>query len=123
MSWYLDVLRQYAVFRGRARRREYWMFFLVTTVIFVGLGIIDVVTGTFSPAVGIGLLGGLYSLATLVPGIAVTVRRLHDTDRSGWWLLIALVPVIGALVLFIIMVLDSHPGENRYGPSPKLVMA
>jgi uncharacterized membrane protein YhaH (DUF805 family) len=123
VSWYLDVLRQYAVFRGRARRREYWMFFLVTTVIFVGLGIIDVVTGTFSPAVGIGLLGGLYSLATLVPGIAVTVRRLHDTDRSGWWLLIALVPVIGALVLFIIMVLDSHPGENRYGPSPKLVMA
>jgi uncharacterized membrane protein YhaH (DUF805 family) len=99
------------------------MFFLVTTVIFVGLSIIDVVTGAFSPALGLGLLGGLYSLATLVPGIAVTVRRLHDTDRSGWWLLIALVPVIGALVLFIIMVLDSHPGENRYGPSPKLVMA
>jgi uncharacterized membrane protein YhaH (DUF805 family) len=99
------------------------MFFLVTTVIFVGLSIIDGVTGTFSPAVGIGLLGGLYSLATLVPGIAVTFRRLHDTDRSGWWLLIALVPVIGALVLFILMVLDSHPGANRYGPSPKLAMA
>ena len=61
MNWYLDVLRKYAVFRGRARRREYWVFFLVSTIIFVGLSIIDVATGTFIPAVGIGLLGGLYS--------------------------------------------------------------
>ena len=123
MNWYLDVLRKYAVFRERARRREYWLFFLVSTIIFVGLSIIDVATGTFSPAVSIGLLGGLYSLATLIPGIAVTVRRLHDTDRSGWWLLIGVIPVIGALALFIFLVLDSQPGENRYGPSPKPAMA
>ena len=103
MNWYLDVLRKYAVFRGRARRREYWLFFLVSTIIFVGLSIIDVATGTFSPSVGIGLLGGLYSLATLIPGIAVTVRRLHDTDRSGWWLLIGVIPVIGALALFVVI--------------------
>ena len=83
MNWYLDVLRKYAVFRERARRREYWVFFLVSTIIFVGLSIIDVATGTFSPAVGIGLLGGLYSLATLIPGIAVTVRhRRHGASAS-----------------------------------------
>ena len=78
--------------------------------------------GPSSPRLASGL-GGLYSLATLIPGIAVTVRRLHDTDRSGWWLLIGVIPLIGALALFIFLVLDGQPGESRSGPSSKPAMA
>ncbi|MCK4837704.1 MAG: DUF805 domain-containing protein, partial [Desulfobulbaceae bacterium] len=82
--------------------------------------VLGVVEGLFG---GPGVIGVLYSLAVLIPGIAVSVRRLHDTDRSGWWLLIALVPLIGAIVLFIFMVLDSKPEQNQYGVNPKAVTA
>lgn len=119
MSWYIEVLKKYAVFGGRARRKEYWYFVLFNLIISIILAIVDNVTGSFSAEAGMGLLGGLYMLAVLIPGIAVSVRRLHDTDRSGWWLLIVLVPLIGAIVLIIFMVLDSSPGENQYGPNPK----
>ena len=119
MSWYLEVLKKYAVFDGRARRTEYWMFFLLSLVISVVLILIDRLIGTFTYQAGFGLLQGLYSLAVLIPGLAVTVRRLHDTGRSGWWILIALIPFIGGLVLLVFMVLDSQPGENQYGPNPK----
>lgn len=119
MSWYIEVLKKYAVFGGRARRKEYWYFVLFNLIISIVLAIVDNVTGSFSAEAGMGLLGGLYMLAVLIPGIAVSVRRLHDTDRSGWWLLIILVPLIGAIVLIIFMVLDSSPGENQYGPNPK----
>jgi uncharacterized membrane protein YhaH (DUF805 family) len=70
---------------------------------------------------GIGILGGLFALAMLIPSISVGVRRLHDTDRSGWWLLLGLIPVIGAIVLIVFYLLDSQPGENRFGPNPKAV--
>jgi uncharacterized membrane protein YhaH (DUF805 family) len=120
MNWYLEVLRKYAVFDGRARRKEYWYFFLINTVISIFLAFIDSFTGTISEDVGIGLLDGLYALAVLIPGTAVTVRRLHDTDRSGWWILIGLIPVIGGIALLVFMVLDSTPGDNQYGPNPKL---
>jgi uncharacterized membrane protein YhaH (DUF805 family) len=119
MNWYLEVLRKYAVFDGRARRKEYWYFFLINTVISIFLAFIDSFTGTISEDVGIGLLDGLYALAVLIPGTAVTVRRLHDTDRSGWWILIGLIPVIGGIALLVFMVLDSTPGDNQYGPNPK----
>jgi len=120
MNWYLDVLKtKYAQFSGRARRKEYWMFFLFNILISIGLTIIDSITGTLSEAGGIGLLSGLYSLAVLVPGIAVTVRRLHDTERSGLWILIILLPLIGAIVLLVFMCLDGTPADNRFGPSPK----
>jgi uncharacterized membrane protein YhaH (DUF805 family) len=119
LSWYLEVLKKYAVFDGRARRKEYWMFFLINLVISVVLIAIDYSIGTFSPQTGAGLLQGLYSLAVLIPSIAVTVRRLHDTDRTGWWILIGLIPVIGGIVLLIFMVLDSEPEANEYGPNPK----
>lgn len=122
MNWYIDVLRKYAVFSGRARRKEYWFFVLFNILVSLLLGIIDGLTGSFSHSAGIGLLGGLYTLAVLIPSIAVSVRRLHDTDRSGWWLLISLIPVIGAIVLLIFMVLDSQTGENQYGPNPKAAM-
>lgn len=87
------------------------------------LGIIDGVTGLVSAEAGIGLLSGLYTLAVLIPSIAVSVRRLHDTNRSGWWLLISLVPLVGAIVLFVFLVLDSHPGEHQYGSNPKAAIA
>ena len=123
MNYYLEVLKKYAVFSGRARRKEYWMFFLFNLIITIVLAIIDNLIGTFSPQSGVGLLEGLYSLAVLLPSIAVTVRRLHDTGRSGWWILIGLIPIIGGIVLLIFMVLDSQPGENKYGPNPKPAIA
>ena len=117
MHWYLEVLRKYAVFHGRASRQEYWYFFLFNILFSIGLGVVDGVTG--SSRVGIGLLGGLYSLAMFVPGVAVSIRRLHDTGRSGWWLLIGLVPLVGVIVLFIFTVQAGGAGQNQYGPDPK----
>ena len=119
MSWYLEALKKYAVFSGRARRKEYWMFILINIVIAIVLIAIDYLIGTFDPQTGAGVLQGLYSLAVLIPSLAVTVRRLHDTGRTGWWILIGLIPVIGGIVLLIFMVLDSEPGVNEYGPNPK----
>jgi uncharacterized membrane protein YhaH (DUF805 family) len=123
MNWYLAVLRNYAGFSGRARRMEYWMFTLINVLISIGLAIVDVMTGMASPVTGLGVLSCIYALAVFVPSLAVSVRRLHDTDRSGWWLLIAFIPLIGAIVLLVFMLLDGTPGDNKYGPSPKAVMA
>lgn len=119
MNWYLEVLKKYAVFNGRAQRSEYWFFFLFNIIISIVLSVLDVMTGLFDPASGVGVLSSLYMLAVLIPGIAVSVRRLHDTGRSGWWLLIALVPLIGVIVLIVFMVIDSTPGANEYGANPK----
>ena len=117
LKWYLEVLKQYAVFSGRARRKEYWLFVLFNTIIDLVLGVIE------GLASGPGILASIYSLAVLIPSIAVSVRRLHDTDRSGWWLLIVLIPLIGAIVLLVFMAQDSQPGENQYGPNPKTATA
>lgn len=119
MNWYFKVLRKYAVFRGRARRSEYWFFFLFNLLFTLILTAIDVSLGFFSAEMGIGVLSGLYALFVLVPSLAVTVRRLHDTGRSGWWLLLLLVPVLGTLVLLFFMLLDSEAGTNEFGPHPK----
>jgi uncharacterized membrane protein YhaH (DUF805 family) len=119
MNWYFEVLKKYAVFNGRARRKEYWYFFLFNIIIMVVLRIIDGVTGTFSQSIGMGLLCIIYALALLIPSIAVGVRRLHDTDRTGWWLLIGLIPIIGGIVLIVFMAQDSKSGENQYGANPK----
>ena len=113
MSWYMQALKKYAVFAGRARRKEFWMFFLVYVVIVVVLSIVEWMIGL--P----GILSGIYSLALLIPSIAVTVRRLHDTGRTGWWWWIGFVPVIGIIVLLVFMALEGEPGQNRYGPDPK----
>ena len=119
MNWYLEVLKKYAVFSGRARRKEYWFFVLFNIIIALALTFIDFSTGLYDVESEIGLLSSLYSLAVLVPSIAVTIRRLHDTGRTGWWFLIAFVPIIGAIVLLVFMVFDSTPGDNQYGPNPK----
>lgn len=113
MNWYMEVMKKYVVFSGRACRTEYWMFFLFNFVITFVLGILE---GLFNIR---GVLGALYSLAVLLPGIAVSIRRLHDIGRSGWWLWISLIPLVGLVVIIIFMVQDSQPGENAYGPNPK----
>ena len=86
----------------------------------IAAAIIDGITGTYNPATGMGLLGVIYALAVLIPSIAVIFRRLHDTGRSAWWLLILFIPLIGVLVVLYFLVLDSQEEENEYGPSPKL---
>lgn len=118
MHWYFDVLRQYAVFSGRAQRAEYWMFVLFNIIIAFVLGFIDGMAGLTTES-GFGILGGLYSLAVIIPSIAVAVRRLHDTGRSGLWFLIVFVPILGGLVLLVFFIMDSQPGTNEYGPNPK----
>ena len=118
MNWYLTVLKKYTQFDGRAGRPEYWFFFLFNIIIGIVLGIVDGITGTFSQNFGIGLLGGVYMLAVFLPALAVTVRRLHDTDRSGWWVLVVFIPLIGGLVLLVMMILGGTAGDNRFGPSP-----
>jgi uncharacterized membrane protein YhaH (DUF805 family) len=123
MNWYLEVLKKYAVFNGRARRKEYWYFGLFHIIISIALAVIDGITGSFSAEIGMGLLGGLYTLVVLIPSIAVSVRRLHDTNHNGWWLLIALIPLIGPIVLLVFMVQDGKPGENQYGLNPKGAIA
>jgi uncharacterized membrane protein YhaH (DUF805 family) len=120
MNWFMDVLRnKYATFEGRARRKEYWFYVLFYVLVFCVLAFVDGLIGTFSEEAGLGLISGLFVLATLVPSLAVTVRRLHDTDRSGWWVLIGLIPIAGDLVLLVFTVMDSQPGANQYGPNPK----
>jgi uncharacterized membrane protein YhaH (DUF805 family) len=112
VNYYLAVLKNYAGFSGRARRAEYWQFALFNAIALVALFVIDLAIKTTIPYL-------LYTLAVIVPGLAVAVRRLHDTGRSGWWLLIGLVPLVGAIVLLVFACLDSEAGENKYGANPK----
>lgn len=141
MNWYVKVLSQYVGFHGRARRREFWMFVLVTAIVAVVLGLVDVLLGTDAAIgardgarIGIfnglfvfpsstGLISGIYVLATFLPSLAVLVRRLHDRDHTGWWVLILLVPVIGFIVMLVFTASDTRPGPNRYGADPRLLPA
>lgn len=121
MHWYLEVLKKYAVFSGRARRKEYWWFGLITGIIALVLSLPYYLHAADNVQLASSCLVSLYSLATLVPTFAVEVRRLHDTNHSGWWVFIGLVPIIGEIVLLVWLVTDSDPGENQYGPNPKSV--
>ena len=116
MWTYIECLRKYAKFNGRSRRKEYWMFVLFVNLIFLSL----LTVSSSSPV--IRTLLDIYLLAMIVPGIAVSIRRLHDTDRSGLWIFINLVP-LGTLIFLYFMVVDSQPGDNEYGPNPKGVSA
>lgn len=112
MQWYLKVLKNYVGFQGRAKRKEYWMFVLIN-------GIISTVLVLLGSQIEIFLfLVGLYSLAVLLPSLAVSIRRLHDTGRSGWWLFISLIPLIGSIILLVFMCQDSRENENQYGANP-----
>jgi uncharacterized membrane protein YhaH (DUF805 family) len=111
MNYFLDPLKKYADFTGRASKTEYWMFILFYTVIYIALVAIDYATG-------MGVLSLIYSLALLVPSVSVATRRLHDIDRSGWWQLIVLIPLIGIIVILVFMAQDSDPETNQYGEKP-----
>jgi uncharacterized membrane protein YhaH (DUF805 family) len=106
---YFSALRSYAVFHGRARRREFWMFTIVNIVVSIGL---QLVVKSHVPYLA-------YSLAVAIPMLAVTVRRLHDTSHSAWWLLIGVLPIVGQVVLFVLLVSRGEDGANRFGRDPK----
>jgi uncharacterized membrane protein YhaH (DUF805 family) len=106
--------RQYAVFEGRARRSEYWWFFLFNVLMQGATGLLD--AALFGG--GTGVVNGLYTLAVLLPGLGVAVRRLHDTGRSGWWLLVSLVPLLGFILLLIWFCKPGDIGPNRFGSDP-----
>jgi uncharacterized membrane protein YhaH (DUF805 family) len=112
-----SVFSQYAGFSGRARRSEYWYFTLFNFIVTGVFSVLSSVTGSTIFSV----LSGLFSLAVLIPGIAVCIRRLHDIGKSGWYLLFVLIPLVGAIILIVWYCKDSMPGENQYGPNPKEV--
>lgn len=116
MNWYLNVLSKYAEFDGRARRQEYWMFGLINFMISFAIGFIE---GLFDAS---GVLSMLYLLAMFIPCLAVSVRRLHDIGKSGWYCLVLLIPVAGAIWFFIMLCTDSEAKTNQYGPNPKSVV-
>jgi uncharacterized membrane protein YhaH (DUF805 family) len=120
VNWFVDGLKHYATFSGRACRRAYWHFFGMVLLVSIILSVFDTLIGKFDPSTGVGLFSGLFTLATLVPSLAVGARRLHDTNRSGWWLLIGLVPLVGIIVLIVFLVTAGDAGDNRFGPPPPL---
>ncbi len=120
MNWYLLAFQKYADFKTRSRRSEFWYFGLFN---FLAIMVIGMISGMLSTVIGdasIGLIG-VYYLAIIIPSLAVAVRRLHDTGRSGWWYLISLIPLIGSIVLIVFFCEDSKPGPNQWGPNPKEV--
>ncbi len=117
MEWYLKVLRNYVGFGGRARRKEYWMFILINLIVAIGIGVVEGVVGLADA--GYGPVSLLYMLGVLLPSVAVAFRRLHDIEKSGWWVLINFIPLLGWLVFLYFMVKDGDPGENQYGANPK----
>jgi len=113
MNWYLKVLKHYADFNGRARRTEYWMFVLFNAIFSIAATILDYYLGTYFG------LTAIYALVLLIPSLAVAVRRLHDTDKSGWMILVSLIPVVGAIWLIILLLTEGVAGNNQYGNNPK----
>jgi uncharacterized membrane protein YhaH (DUF805 family) len=113
MNWYQHSMKHYATFSGRARRTEFWMYLLVYVVMVVVASVLDALLGTA------GLLGGLVALVHIIPSLALQARRLHDIDRSGWWMLIWFIPLIGWLILLYWNIKEGDTGSNRFGASPK----
>lgn len=123
MSWWLTAMKKYVDFSGRARRTEHWMFALFNFIFAIVAIVFDMLLGTASEEAGFGLFYGLFCLAILLPTWSVTVRRLHDIGKSGWWIFISLIPFIGGIWLLILTLTDSQPGTNEYGANPKMTVA
>jgi len=119
MNWYIKVLKEYANFNGRARRKEYWMFVLFNFIFCIVAMILDNIFGTTFSILPYGFVYLLYCLAVLIPGLAVAVRRLHDIGKSGWYILVSLIPIAGGIWLLVLLCTDSNMGENEYGANPK----
>ncbi len=125
MEWMLMPLKRYADFNGRSRRKEYWMFTLLTFIVYMVLYALMIMGTDFQNGglSGLGMLAagllGIFGLGVLVPSIAVTVRRFHDQDKSGWFVLLAFIPFLGGLILLVFMCLEGTRGSNRFGDDPK----
>ncbi len=116
MNWYLDVLKKYAVFNGRARRKEYWMFILFNILFFILAVIID------SALTDIYIVFTIYLVAMIIPTISVIVRRLHDIGKSGFWFFVRFIPVVGGIWLLVLLCTEGQSGANQYGEDPKLMI-
>ena len=120
MNWYIKVLKQYADFNGRARRQEYWMFFLFNVIAAFALVMVGGAIGGALDAPAIAMIPYMiYILGVLIPGLAVSVRRLHDQNKSGWYYLVAFIPFIGGIWLLVLLATEGDSGPNQYGPDPK----
>jgi len=115
MSWFMQAIKRYAEFEGRSRRKEFWFFVLFYIIFLIVASLID---GALVSVIGFPVLSVIVGLGLLIPSIAVSVRRLHDTGLSGWWYLLSLIPIV-SLVLIYFFVKDSQPGSNDHGPNPK----
>jgi uncharacterized membrane protein YhaH (DUF805 family) len=116
MNWYLKVWKQYADFSGRARRTEYWMFVLFNVIFTIAGAILGLLIGGIA---GYAAIVGLYALAIIIPSLAVAVRRLHDLNKSGWNILLGLIPLVGGIILLVFYCTEGTPGDNNWGPNPK----
>ena len=123
MDWYVKVLKQYTDFKGRARRKEYWMFALFNFIFVIAAMIIDNIIGTTIGELPYGLFYCLYILAIFLPGLAVLIRRLHDVGKSGWFYFITLIPLAGPIWLLVLLCKDGVAGANEYGPNPKEIVS
>jgi uncharacterized membrane protein YhaH (DUF805 family) len=122
MNWVFAAIKKYTVFQGRARRSEFWFFFLFVMVGVFVLAIIDNLIGIASQSTGIGLFSVLFLLSMLLPSIAAQIRRLHDTGRSGWWSLVNVIPYVGSIILLVLLALPGEEGANKWGENPKMDM-
>jgi uncharacterized membrane protein YhaH (DUF805 family) len=119
MKYYLQALSNYSNFRGRARRSEYWYFALFNGLFSIAAAVLDNLFGTAIEGIGYGPIYFIFALAMLIPSLAVGVRRLHDVGKSGWMLLVGLIPLVGAIWLLVLFFQDSQPGSNKWGDNPK----
>lgn len=115
MNYYLSVWSNYAQFNGRARRAEYWNFVLFNAIACIALGMLIFASSAFA------ILLGLYYLAVFIPGLALSIRRMHDLGKSGWYILVTLIPLVGAIWYFVMLCTEGEQGANEYGPDPKAV--
>ncbi len=123
MNWYIGTFRKAFDFGGRARRKEYWVNYLITILVFAVLIVTERMLGM--PTIGelYGPFSVCYALVALIPLLAVSFRRIHDTGRSAWWFLIGIIPVLGSIAVLVLLALDGEPGTNKYGRNPKAVDA
>lgn len=118
MKWFIEGMKKYATFAGRANRKEYWNFFLIYFLFSIIASVADVAIGKFDASLGFGPISGTFYVATLLPSTAIAVRRLHDTNRTGWWMLLLIVPLVGLIWVVILLARAGDVGPNPYGQAP-----